>query len=143
MKKKLVIDPVEAEQVRLTFKLYLEGDQGSGPMGIKAIATWLNERGYTTRTGGRWGTGRAHALLCNPIYTGRLRFNVKDSRTFRLKAASEHVYCDAPAIVSNDVFDQVQSLLRMRSPKVTPPAGCQRPYPAHGPSFTARHAAAA
>src|SRR5215510_8282825 len=52
MKKKLSIDPVEAEQVQLIFKLFLEGNQGSGPMGIKAIASWLNERGYTTRTGG-------------------------------------------------------------------------------------------
>jgi hypothetical protein len=80
VKKKLAVDPVEAEQVRLIFKLFLEGHQGSGPMGIKAMAGWLNERGHTTRTGGRWGTGRLHAVLSNPVYAGRLRFNVKDSR---------------------------------------------------------------
>src|SRR5207237_6180374 len=35
-KKKLAIDEVEAEQVRLVFKVYLEGVEGSGPMGVKA-----------------------------------------------------------------------------------------------------------
>jgi hypothetical protein len=121
VKKKLAIDPVEAELVQLIFRLLLEGDHGSGPMGIKAIATWLNERGYTTRTGGRWGNARIHGLLCNPVYAGRQRFNVKDSRTFRLKGANEHVYCDAPAIVGSEVFDRAQALLRSRNPHVTPP----------------------
>jgi hypothetical protein len=121
VKKKLAIDPVEAEQVRLMFKLYLEGDEGSGPMGIKGIASWLNEHGYPTRTGAQWGIGRVHALLRNPVYAGRQRFNVKDSRTFRLKPASEHVYCDAPAIVSNEVFEEAQAKLRLHHPTVTPP----------------------
>jgi hypothetical protein len=121
VKKKLAVDPVEAEQVRLIFQLFLDGHQGSGPMGIKAIAGWLNERGHTTRTGGRWGTGRLHAILSNPVYTGRLRFNVKDSRTYRLKTASEHIYCDAPAIVGSETFDRGPALLKSRSPRVNPP----------------------
>jgi hypothetical protein len=102
------------------FKLYLEGDGGSGPMGVKGIASWLSEHGYPTRTGAQWGIGRVHALLRNPVYAGRQRFNVKDSRTFRLKPASEHVYCDAPAIVSNEVFEQAQAKLRLHNPRVTP-----------------------
>jgi site-specific DNA recombinase len=121
VKKKLAVDPVEAETVRLIFRLFLEGDGGSGPKGLKAIASWLNERGYTTRTGGRWGTGRIHSLLSNPVYAGRQRFNVKDSRTYRLKAASEHVYCDAPSIIGNDLFDRAQALMKSRNPRVNPP----------------------
>lgn len=77
VKKKLAVDSVEAEVVLQIFRLVLEGHNGSGPMGIKAIVIWLNMRGYTTRTGGSWGVGRIHALLCNPVYAGRLRFNVK------------------------------------------------------------------
>ncbi len=119
VKKKLVIDHVEAEQVQLIFRLFLDGDEQSGPMGIKAIATWLNERSFTTRTGGRWGNGRVHALLRNPVYSGRLRFNVKDSRTHRVKSASEHVYCDAPVILGSELFDRAQALLTSRSPRVT------------------------
>jgi DNA invertase Pin-like site-specific DNA recombinase len=137
VKKKLAVDPVEAEQVRLIFKLFIEGHQGSGPMGIKTIATWLNERGYTTRTGGRWGTSRVHSLLSNPVYAGRQRFNVKDSRTYRLKGASEHIYCDAPAIVGGETFDRVQALLKSRNPRVNPPTDRDRSDPAHGPAVCA------
>ena len=46
IKKKLAIDPVEAETVRLTFRLYREGDGTSGPLGVKKVVNWLNERGY-------------------------------------------------------------------------------------------------
>ncbi|NJO32155.1 MAG: recombinase family protein [Rhodospirillales bacterium] len=120
-KKKLAIDPVEAETVRLIFRLCFEGDNGSGPMGIKAITSWLNAHGYRTRTGGLWGLARVHELLTNPVYNGRLRFNRKDSRTYRLKAEAEHVYCDTDPIVSPFLFDDVQRRLKSRNPKVAPP----------------------
>jgi DNA invertase Pin-like site-specific DNA recombinase len=55
VKKKLAVDPVEAETVRLMFRLFLEGDAGSGPMGVKAITVWLNAQGYRTRGGGDLG----------------------------------------------------------------------------------------
>jgi site-specific DNA recombinase len=51
VKKRLVADAVEAEIVRLIFRLFLEGDQGSGPLGVKAIATCLNAKGHRTRGG--------------------------------------------------------------------------------------------
>jgi site-specific DNA recombinase len=53
-KKRLAVDPVEAEVVRLMFKLFLKGDGTSGPMGVKAVTSWLNEHGYRTRVGSRW-----------------------------------------------------------------------------------------
>ena len=31
----------------------------SGPMGVKTLTSWLNERGYRTRTGARWGIGQS------------------------------------------------------------------------------------
>ena len=78
VKKKLGIDPVEAEVVRRIFGLFLDGDGGSGPMGVKAIAVWLNNRGYRTRGGATWGLGPVHAMLTNPVYAGRMRFNVTE-----------------------------------------------------------------
>ena len=71
IKKRLAIDPVEAETVRLIFRLFLEGDDGSGPMGVKSIAVWLNTQGYRTRGGATWGIGPIHALLTNPVYAGQ------------------------------------------------------------------------
>jgi len=54
-KKKLEIDPIHAETVRLMFRLALVGDGESGPMSVKSITTHLNARGIRTRDGGRWG----------------------------------------------------------------------------------------
>ena len=59
-KKRLAIDPVEAEVIRLIFRLFREGDGRSGPMGVKAVTSWLNEHGYRTRLGARWGIGQLH-----------------------------------------------------------------------------------
>ena len=120
VKKKLAIDPVEAEQVRLMFKLFLEGDSGSGPMGIKTMVSWLNERGYRTRGGASWGVGQMYALLTNPAYSGRLRYNWVEHRTGRRKPDSEIIYSDVPAIIEQETFDRVQTSLKMRNPRVTP-----------------------
>ena len=118
IKRKIAMDPVEAELVRLIFRLVLEGDNGSGPMGIKALTSWLNSRGYRTRGGACWGVGQIHGLLTNPVYAGRLRFNRVENKTRRVKPASEHVYCDAPAIIEADVFERVQAQLKARNPHI-------------------------
>ena len=120
-KKKLAIDAVEAEQVRLMFRLFLEGDNGSGPMGIKTVVSWLNARGYRTRGGASWGVGQMHALLTNPVYSGRLRFNWVDNRTGKHKPESEIIYSDAPAIIDQETFDRVQASLKARNPRVASP----------------------
>lgn len=38
IKKRLEVDPVEAETVRLIYRLYIEGDGQSGPLGVKEAA---------------------------------------------------------------------------------------------------------
>ena len=121
MKKRLAIDEVEAETVRLIFRLYVDGWEGSGPMGVKAIAVWLNEHGYRTRAGATWGIGPVHTMLSNTVYIGQSHFNVMDSRTRTRKAEGEHVVSGAPAIVDAAVFERVQGLLKERNPRITPP----------------------
>lgn len=59
--------------------------------------------------------------MSNPVYAGRLRFNRIEDKTRRVKPASEHVYCDAPAIIEPSVFEQVQAQLKARNPRVVPP----------------------
>jgi DNA invertase Pin-like site-specific DNA recombinase len=44
VKKKLEIDPLHADTVRLIYRLALEGDGASGPVGVKNIASYLNAR---------------------------------------------------------------------------------------------------
>ena len=89
IKKKLDIDPVEAETVRLIFKLYLHGDNGSGALGVKEIVKWLNARGYRTRRGKTFSVSLVHKLLTNAVYIGRWRFNQTSSRTRKKKADTE------------------------------------------------------
>ena len=62
-KKTLEIDPIQAETVRLIFRLAREGNGSSGPMGVKSIAKHLNESGIRTRDGGRWGVDAVHKVL--------------------------------------------------------------------------------
>ncbi|MFC6446265.1 recombinase family protein [Shinella zoogloeoides] len=120
-KKHLAIDPVEAETVRLIFRLYLEGDGRSGPLGIKEIVKRLNGQGYRTRRGASFGVGTLHAILTNRVYIGEWTFNRRDSRTLKNKPAIEHVVMPVPAIIDRDQFEAVEQTLKLRNPKVTPP----------------------
>ena len=90
VKKKLEIDPLHADTVRLIYRLALEGDGTSGPMGVKTIATHLNARRIFTRDGGRWGIGQVHRILTRTTYIGRHEFN-KRSKAKELKPVSEVV----------------------------------------------------
>src|SRR5580704_16214352 len=111
------IDPVEAETVRLIFKLYLLGDGNSGALGVKEIVKWLNGRGHRTRRGKSFGVGQLHKLLTNTVYIGRWKFNQTSSKTRRRKADEEVVEIPVPAIIELDTFGQVQRQLHARSPK--------------------------
>ena len=121
LKKKLVVDAVEAETVRLVFKLYTAGDGRIGPLGVKQLAVWLNERGYRTKRGGRFGVSAIHTILTNRTYIGEAVFNRRSSKTLRQKPESEQVQIEVPAIVDRMLFDRVQANLRARNPKVTAP----------------------
>ena len=121
VKKKLAIDPVEVETVRLIFELYLHGDGKSGALGVKEIVKSLNARGYRTRRGQTFGVGSLHKLLTNTVYTGRWKFNQASSRTGERKPDEEVVEISVPAIIAPDVFERVQRQLHARNPKVTPP----------------------
>ncbi len=109
IKKHLAINPVEAETVRLIFRLYAEGEISSGtpPLGIKRLVKWLNSHGYRTKAGGTFGVGPTHHILTNTVYVGRWRYNVRSARTGERKPASEIVEIATPAIVDQDLFDRV------------------------------------
>jgi site-specific DNA recombinase len=121
VKKKLEIDEVEAEMIRLIFRLYLHGDGESGGLGVKEIVKWLNSRGYRTRRGKTFGVGQLHRILTNTVYVGRFRFNRTASRTQKRKPDDEIIEVAVPAIIDADVFEQVQRQLHARSPAVAAP----------------------
>ncbi len=119
VKKKLEIDPLHADTVRLIYRLALEGDGMNGPLGVKNIAVYLNQRRIFTRDGGRWGIGQVHRILTRATYIGRHEFN-KRTKTKMLKPVGEIVTVDVPPLIDPTTFEAVQAHLRTRDPKVTP-----------------------
>jgi DNA invertase Pin-like site-specific DNA recombinase len=117
-KKVLALCDDEARIMRLIFDLAI-GAEGR-PRGVKAIATYLNERGITRR-GRRFSTGGVHDLLTSPTYCGRHQFNRTDSRNHRRRPPSQWVEVKVPAIVDEQTFNAVQALLQSRSPKRVAP----------------------
>jgi site-specific DNA recombinase len=137
IKKKLEIDPIHAETVRLIYRLALQGANDSGPMGLKSITKHLNERNIRTRDGGRWGIAAVHQILTRTTYIGEHRFNTHDSKTRRAKPTSEHVVMDVPAIITRDEWQAVQAHLKSRSPQWTPPRTVSGPTLLTGIAFCA------
>jgi DNA invertase Pin-like site-specific DNA recombinase len=104
--RKLTINPAEAKIVQHIFKRYLA--LGS----IPALRDELNEQGYRTKSrvskkgnasgGQRFFVGHLAMMLENPLFIGKVRHNTK-------------VYPgDHEAIISEDLWDQVQVLRKQR-----------------------------
>nr|WP_312352026.1 recombinase family protein [Brucella intermedia] len=120
IKKKLEIDPLHAETVRLIYRLFLEGDGTSGPKGVKAIATYLNERRMFTRDGGKWGLAQIHAILTRTTYIGEHRFNTRSHKDREKKPENEVAVMAVPPLIERETFDAVQARLKSRNPMVVP-----------------------
>jgi site-specific DNA recombinase len=142
IKKRLEIDIVEAETVRLVFRLALEGHNASGPMGVKSIADWLNRQGHRTRGGANWAIGPVHTMLTNTVYAGTGRFNRTESRTRARKSESEHVTAPSPIIIDRPVFERVQAQLKSRNPRISPPRVVSGPILLTGLAYCATCAGA-
>jgi site-specific DNA recombinase len=122
LKKKLEIDPVNAEKIRLIYRLALTGADGHGPMGFKSICTHLNDRNIRTRDGGRFGLDAIHQILNRPTYKGEHHFNAIDHKTKKKKPEAEHAIFSVPAIVSAEEWQAVQDSLRLRHSSFMNPA---------------------
>ncbi|WP_395446028.1 recombinase family protein [Caulobacter sp. UC70_42] len=121
IKKKLEIDPIGAETVRQIFRLALHGVENSGPMGLKSIATYLNDKGITTRGGGRWGVGTVHHTLTRTTYIGEHVFNSRNWASQEPKDDTEHVVMAVPPLIERDTFEAVQRAMSLRNPRAMAP----------------------
>lgn len=119
-KKVLEIDEAEATMVNMVFRLYLQGHAGSGPMGIKAITSHLNNKGYRYR-GKAFYTASVERILKNEAYIGVHYYNRIDSRTRKERPPSEWIKRDVPVVVDPETFDAVQRTLQARNPRKTAP----------------------
>ncbi|SHF02025.1 Resolvase, N terminal domain [Acidocella aminolytica 101 = DSM 11237] len=121
VKKRLDIDPVQAEAVRLIFDLYLDGDGQSGGLGLKALVNRLNSQGMRTQSGAKFSCKFVHEVLTRPAYTGNHRFDVTEAKTGRKKPDEEMIAVKIPAIITASRFAAVQDKLRLNAPRVTAP----------------------
>ena len=127
-KKVLVIEEAEAQVVRLIFEM-ASGTTGR-PLGVKAIALWLNERGYLRR-GNKFSTGSIHGILTASSYHGQHYFNRRDSRAAVNRPPSQWISLEIPALIDEETFNAVQALLQSRDPRRV------APRIVNGPTFLA------
>jgi DNA invertase Pin-like site-specific DNA recombinase len=121
LKKRLELDPAEAEVVREIYRLYQHGCDRRGPLGVKSIAVHLNARGKRNRRGGRFSHKFVHEILTREAYTGRHWFNQVDSRSRKVKERAEWVPVQVPAIIDQATHAEVRAALAKRNPRKTPP----------------------
>lgn len=138
IKKKLEIDPLHAETVHLIYRLFLEGNGTSGPLGVKAITCHLNERRIFTRDGGRWGLAQIHAILTRTTYIGEHRFNTRSYKNREKKPENEVAIMTVPPLIDRATFDAVQARLKSRNPMVMPARVTSGPTLLTGLCFCAR-----
>lgn len=126
-KKRLQIEPREAEIVRLIFRLYVQGDGRSGPMGLRKATFYLNERGMTNRQGKPFRIQFIHNILTTSAYIGTHYFNRTDSRTRKPKRREEWIEVPVPRIIDDTEYAAAQAQLEARNPKMTPPRRTTNP----------------
>ncbi len=115
IKKKLAIEPAEAEIVREIFELYI-GVKGESPrMGMKEIAKTLNGRGLLMR-GKLWRVQKVYNILSSSTYAGVHVFNKEDSKTRKVKDKSEWVKVQVPAIIEQEHFDKAAKFRDVYTP---------------------------
>jgi site-specific DNA recombinase len=116
-KRKLFIDEATAAIVRRIFSVYLEGDGKTGPLGCDALAVWLDNNGYRYKGGRRFSAKTVNAILNDEAYVGQVYFNVRCSRTRRIKPREEWVLIPVEPIVEQTAFDAVKARLNARNPR--------------------------
>lgn len=120
-KKKLDLEPQEAEIVKMIFQLYLYGDGKTGPLGIKNLVSYLNGRGVKNRNGKPFRIQHIQEALRRSAYIGTYYFNRTDSRTRKPRPREEWIEIAVPPIVEESIFHAVQAQLDARNPTMTPP----------------------
>ena len=108
----LEVDPATAPVVRELFEKSLRGS------GLKELCKELNDRGITNR-GKRWYKGTLHYVLRNEAYTGTAVWG----KASKGQEAADPVRVEGtwPALVSRELFEEVQQAMSERAPKVQRP----------------------
>lgn len=114
--KELVIDEKEAPVRKLIYELFLKNKRK------KATARALNDMGYRTRTGAKFGHSTITRLLQDTTAKGVRRANYSTAKGGRgTKPESEWVYTPCPAIVTEELWDQCNAIINEQLARVKKP----------------------
>lgn len=111
--KKLVINPREAEAVRLIFNRYASG------AGYGDIISELNKNGYVTKRGLPFGKNSIYEILHNERYTGCYTYGKthrKNGTRNNHKKSDDYIKVEGgcPQIIDMDLWERVQKMLEIR-----------------------------
>ncbi len=110
--KKLELDPKEAPIRKEAFEIFLETKRK------KTTARILNEKGYRTRKGAKFSDSTIGRMLTDTIAKGLKKSNYTnstgDGKHWDLKDESEWIYIEVPAIVSEELFDKVNNIIKIQ-----------------------------
>jgi len=138
--KKLHIDPAKEPAVKRIFEMYAAG------MSYDKIIKWLDDNGYKTAKGEKFGKTSIKSILENEKYCGNYFWNKRTGKDFRgmrnshkLKTEEEcyRVIGGVPAIVSVELFNKVQDRLRDNKNKIRNHNG-KNFYPMNGKVFCSK-----
>lgn len=114
-KSRLEIEIKEAETVRLIYELYASGK------GYKAIVNKINKQGYKTKLGNEFSVAQLRTILTNPVYIGKVRFNVRRdwNEKRRHNINPEPIIAEGihQAIISEELWNRVQNIIAQKSGK--------------------------
>lgn len=121
--RKLVVNPQEAEIVRMIYSDYLSG------MGKNAIMRKLEKLAIPTKSGGRWATNTVVSILTNEKLLGDMclqKYYISDHLTKRKKKNSSelpqyYVEGSHEGIIDHETFEAVRAEMSRRSQKYNHP----------------------
>jgi site-specific DNA recombinase len=116
VKKRLEIEPDEAEIVKLMWHLAKTGPTGADSVGVRTIAKELSRRNLTTRSGRPFSSTEVHRILHSTTYIGRHVFNMTDSHTRKKKPPDKWIIVSVPPMIDEVTFEAVHAAMRERDP---------------------------
>jgi site-specific DNA recombinase len=120
IEKKLVPDPKESPVRKLMYELFGEHKRK------RTVARMLNGKGYRTRNGSKFSDTTVARLLADPSAKGLRRSNYTKSlgekKHWKLKPASEWIFTEIEPIVTQELWEECDRILKEQQKKERRPA---------------------
>ena len=118
--KQLIPEPKEVPIAKLIYEYFLVHHRK------KTTAKLLNDKGYRTRKGSMFSDTTIDRLLQDPTAKGKHRLNytksLGDGKSWVMKPKAEWEYVDVEPIISAELWDQCNAILREQESKRKKPA---------------------